>query len=314
MSVKMMAKGVLSWVPGVQRTFFDRSKAGGTASAAYCYGVWIKHLALLAAQGMREVPRSVLELGPGASIGTGACALLSGADRYIAIDAVPHSNAAASRAVFEELVALFRSRAPRPTPGFPPFDHLLDARLFPSGMLTEARLACSLEPARLARLAEAIGRMEQGGAGRPIRYCTWTNPEPVVDGSVDLAFSHVVMNHVEDLDALYGRLARWVAPGGWMSHHVDFTALGTATEWNGHRAYSELTWKIIAGRRPYFVNREPLETHLELLRRHGFDLVHLVRGPHEGGITREQLAPRWRGISDEDLATQTGFVIARRSR
>ena len=35
--------------------------------------------------------------------------------------------------------------------------------------------------------------------------------------------------------------------------------------------------------------------------------------PLEGGITRAQLAPRWRGISDDDLATQTGFIISRRA-
>ena len=97
-----------------------------------------------------------------------------------------------------------------------------------------------------------------------------------------------------------------------MSHQLDMTALGTADQWNGHRAYSDLAWKIMAGKRPFFVNREPLQTHLDLIRANGFDIVTLIRGTREGGISREALAPRWSGISDEDLATETGFVIARR--
>lgn len=312
MNVKVMAKGVLSWVPGVQGAFFDRCAAGGTGSASYCYGVWVKHLALLAGHGMRFVPRTVLELGPGASIGTGAAALLSGAQRYIAIDAVAHARSAANRAVFAELVALFAARAPRPTAGFPPFDHLLDERLFPSSILDEAQLRVALAPERVARLEACMDHGTGPAHCDEIRYFTWDHPQPVSTGSVDLAFSHVVMNQVTDLAQVYGRLGRWVVPGGWMSHQIDLTCLGTADEWNGHRAYGDFAWKVIAGHRPYFVNREPLSTHLRLMEEAGFDVVHLERGCRPGGLGREQLAPRWRGMPDEDLATQTGFVIARR--
>jgi len=97
-----------------------------------------------------------------------------------------------------------------------------------------------------------------------------------------------------------------------MSHQVDFTCLNTAAEWNGHLAYGELAWKVIAGNRPYFVSREPVATHLELLDENGFDVVRLIRGERAGGISRRQLAPRWRGISDEDLRTQTAFIVSRR--
>jgi len=307
----MMAKGLLSWVPGVQAAFYDRRAAHGTGSASYCYGVWIKHLSILNAHGMQGIPRSVLELGPGESVGTGVAALLSGAERYVAIDAVPHMRPEANVAVFNELSHLFRSRAPRPRPGFPPIDHYLDERLFPSAALGEAQLEGTLAPERLARIEAAARAVGSDDPDAMIRYCTWSAPRPVAEASVDLVFSHVVLNHVEDLEGLYAKCARWLRPGGWMSHQVDFTCLGTAAEWNGHRAYGDLAWKVIRGRRPYFVNREPLATHLKLLDAAGFE-VQLLRGRKEGGIARAKLAPRWRGISDEDLATQTGFFVCRR--
>ena len=313
MGARMIAKGLLTWIPGLHRAFFDRNAGGGTGSSAYCYGVWIKHLTLLRAAGMNEMPRTVLELGPGTSIGTGVATLLSGAERYVAIDASAHMRPEANLAVFRELVQLFRSRAPRPAAGYPPIDQYLDARLFPGHILDESRLEAALEPARLTRIEEAVRALGTATPHEAIRYHTWATLEPVAESSVDLLFSHVVLNHVEDLDGMYAKCARWVRPGGWMSHQIDFTSLGTAEEWNGHHAYSELAWKVIAGNRPYFVNREPLATHLELLARHGFELMHLTRGRMEGGITRAQLAPRWRGMSDDDLATQTGFIISRRA-
>lgn len=312
MSAVMMAKGLATWIPGVRNAFFDPTAGGGTASAKYCYGVWLKHLTLLAAHGMSEMPRTVLELGPGSSIGTGVATLLSGAERYVAIDALPHMRPEINNRIFEELVQLFEQRAPRPVKGFPDFDEYLDSNLFPSHILDAARLAAALAPERVARLRRAVAALGTDDPDPAIRYQTWSTLKPVDDGEVDLAFSHVVLNHVEDLDGLYEKLARWVRPGGWMSHQVDFTCLETAKQWNGHRAYSELTWKLIAGKRPYFVSREPVATHSALFEAHGFEVVKLIRGRREGGIRRDQLAPRWRGISDDDMATETVFFVLRR--
>jgi hypothetical protein len=129
---------------------------------------------------------------------------------------------------------------------------------------------------------------------------------------VDLVFSHVVVNHVEDLDGLYATCAKVARREGGCRTRSTSPVSTPPQEWNGHRAYGEFTWKVIAGRRPYFVSREPVATHLTLLDRHGFEVVNLIRGKQAGGISRRQLAPRWRGISDEDLETQTAFIVCRR--
>ena len=311
-STAMVAKGLLSWVPGIQSTFYDQRAAHGTGSAEYCYGVWLKHLAVLAASGMKDFPESVLELGPGESIGTGVAALLSGAERYVAIDAVPHMKPETNVQLFRVLVSLLQSRAPRSRGGFPALDPYLDERGFPSSALPEAHLASALDPRRLARIEHAVRNIGRSDPEAMIRYCTWSAPHPVPNATVDLVFSHVVLQHVDDLESVFANCGRFVRPGGWMSHQVDCTSLGTAPEWNGHFKYGDLAWKVIRGRRPYFINREPASAIVRMIESAGFDVVEVMRGKRPGGLTRDQLARRWHSLSDVDLATDTAFIVARR--
>jgi SAM-dependent methyltransferase len=311
-TLKPFLKGLLTFIPGVQRAFYDKKAGGHTASAAYCYGVWLKHLSLLRQAGMASVPRTVLEVGPGDSLGTGLAALLSGAQHYAGVDQVRHASVESTRPVLKELVALFHARAPRPKKGWPDFDDCLDERLFPSAILTEERLAHALAPERLAALAFAVERLDSRPQHPSLRYSTWREPAPILDGQADLVFSHVVLCVVDDLDRIYGQCARWLKPGGWMSHQSAFDSLGVTDVWNAHLRYTEAEWAAISGRRPFFVNRERLSTHLRLLDKHGFDVVRVLRQEGEGGLERSQLAPRWQHISDDDHRTAGAFLVARK--
>jgi SAM-dependent methyltransferase len=301
MAPYLLLKGLLTWIPGVYTAFYDRTAGGGTGSADYCYGVWMKHLTLLRQHGMAELPRTVVELGPGASLGTGYAALLSGAGRYVGLDAVRHAGSTNSAPVYRDLESLFRARAPRPRRGWPDFDALLDARLFPGHILTEAHLERALAPQRVAALPGAMSYGTLADDNRLLR-----------DGEADLVFSHVVLCHVDDPDGFYARCARYLRRGGWMSHETEFSSMGLCREWNGHLQYGERSWKVMAGRRPYFVSRERLSTHLALLAKHGFETRAVLRLTRDDGIERARLAPRWRCVSDEDLSCVSAFIVARK--
>jgi len=312
--LKPVLKGALTWIPGVQRAFYDAHAAGGTGEVQYCYGVWMKHLALLWRAGMRQVPAMVAEMGPGKSLGCGLAALLSGAERYAALDKVRHASAATTVPLLEPMRALFSSRAPRPAKGWPDYDDMLDARLFPGQILTDERLSRSLAAPRLAELSDAARKLDDKKQHRRLRYGTWHDAaNVVVAGQADLIFSHAVLSFVEDQEAFYQCCARWLKPGGWMSHQIDFRCSGVANEWNGHLQYSEAVWRIIVGQRPFFVNRHRLSHHLALLRKYGFEVQSVERFVRQDGIERSALAPRWRDISDEDLTCANAFIIARKA-
>ena len=309
---KPVLKGALTWIPGVQQALYDRHAAGGTGAARYCYGVWIKHISLLWEAGMRSVPRAVAELGPGKSLGTGIAALLSGAERYWALDAVRHASVATTAPVLEPMTEFFSRREPCPPTGFPDYGSALDARFFPSQIITDECLDRSLAPGRLAELEKAVGQLDAEEQHPWLRYATARDTAAVTQGKADLLFSHVVLDLVHDLEAMYERCGRWVKPGGWMSHLLDFTSHGITSAWNGHRQYSDAIWRVIAGQRPFFPNREPLSRHLALLEKFGFEIASVQRQSRESGIDRSRLAPRWRDLSDEDLTCVYGFIVARK--
>jgi hypothetical protein len=282
MNIRPVAKGILTFIPGV-RSLLPRGRTGGTCSAAYCRDVWLKHLGALEAGGMRSMPGTLAELGPGDSIGVGLAALLSGVDRYYALDVVRFSDAASNLMIFEELVALFKAR---------------DA-----GLTDE----------RIGRIRSALLSPGSEQSGITIKYMVpWSDAAVIEPGTVDVILSHAVLEHVVDLEGTYRALARWLKPGGMMSHQIDFKSHGITEKWNGYWASSELLWRIIAGRRTYLINREPCSTHLDLIARNGFTVVSILKQHRDDGIGRAQLSSRWDNLSDDDLTCFDLTVQARK--
>ena len=152
-----VVRGMLTYVPVISDLLPSKTGVGGhTDSAAYCYGVWMKHRTLLHEQGFRSVPHTMAELGPGDSLGVGLCALLSGSSHYIGLDVVAHSNRERNQLLLKGLVKLFRSRAPNADKGWPEFSAYLDERQFPSHILTEQVLEQALDEERVDAISRAI--------------------------------------------------------------------------------------------------------------------------------------------------------------
>jgi hypothetical protein len=311
MRLKTVARELLSLDPAIERSLPKR-QTGGTNSAAYCYEVWLKHLTLLREGGMREVPETLAELGPGDSLGVGLAAMLSGARRYYALDVVQFSNTEGNQRILDQLVALFRARAGRPSKGWPDYDAHLDERLFPSHILTERVLRASLAEDRIEAIRRALvtGRECDGLA---IRYVVpWSDRRIIEPESVDVALSHSVLEHVSDLEGTYRSLVLWLKRGGRMSHQIDFTSHGMAREWNGHWTTSERVWKIASGRRPFLINRHPCSEHVDLMRKNGFKLLVHLKNHRADGLRRARLASRWAGMSEDDLTCAGTFIQAQR--
>lgn len=310
MKYRQLLRGIATYLPGAGRR---RPGTGGTDSARYCYSVWLRHLVMAQANGLDPFPRVVAELGPGDSLGIGYSALISGCDRYYALDIVPYANVERNLSIFDQLVELFRERAPIPgNDEFPNVKPHLDHYGFPEAVLDENRLRFALDSARIAGIRDALRDPRRRDA--PAQYrVPWLDAKVLESGVLDMVFSQAALEHVDDLPQAYHAMRLWLKPGGAMSHQIDFKCHRTATEWNGHWAYSDLAWRLIKGRRPYLLNREPHSTHVALLREEGFALVCDRRIETISTLTRDDLAPRFRSIADEDLVTSGAFIQAVRA-
>jgi SAM-dependent methyltransferase len=302
---KYLALGCLTYVPGLHAAL--RRGTGGTTSARYCYSVWLRHLVLDRSLCGPFTVGSVAELGPGDSLGVGMAALLSGAQRYLALDALPHARTDRNLRVFDELVELFRARAPIPDDNeFPDVNPKLADYSFPDEILTDEVLASALAPPRLEQLRRNVHDLAGSVSYRP----TWYREQVAADEAVDLVVSQAVLEHVDALEDTYGAMFRWLRPGGVMSHQIDFKCHATADRWNGHLAYSDLSWQLMRGKLPYFINRRSPTDHFAAATSAGFSSVSLVRVLREDGLPVTQFAPRFRGMSDLDARSAGGFLQA----
>ncbi len=303
--LKAVLSGMSTYLPGVDLAGFT----GGTDSARYCYAVWMRHwVRATRAANRRGCPRVVAELGPGDSLGIGLAALLSGAQRYVALDLVRYSAPAKNLQIFDELAQLLSARTPIPDASEFPFLYpRLDSYEFPASLGGAAP-----SPERLAAIRRSIEQPE--AANSLIRYqAPWTAAGVIEEASVDYIFSQAVLEHIDDLQGVYAAMWRWLKPGGLMTHQIDFKCHGKAAVWNGHWAYPEPIWKLIVGRRPYLLNRQPHSVHLALLRRQGFEILEDAVEHTASLLRREQLNPRLRGLTDEDLTTSGAFIVAARA-
>ena len=313
MQVSTIVKGALTFIPGITKALPRIGLGtGGTSSASYCYGVWLKHLVMLHESGMRCIPDTVAELGPGDSCGIGLAAMLTGVNHYYALDVVRHGDNSDDLVIFDELVQLFQARAPRPTKGWPDYDGFLGKDLFPGHILTDELLAVSLAPERVARIRSALTSQANAQQDISIRYMVPWHDDSVIDqGSVDLIISHSVLEHVVDLGLTYRAMRAWLKPGGWMSHQIDFRCHGLSGEWNGYRQYPEVLWKLVVGTRPFLLNRQPYSVHAGLLQRNDFKVVlDLKQYITDHGLKRSQLSSLWQDISDDDLTCSSAFIQA----
>ena len=308
MNLRLLLGGVKSYLP----IRSDYTGTGGSTSADYCYGIWLRHLVLVHRQGLETRPDTLVELGPGDPVGVGRAALLTGTERYLALDVVGHADAARAVEVFDRIHALLRERADMPGDDrFPGVHPKLDDYRFPSHVLDEGRLDAALAPERVARLRAAVAAIGTAGAGAPVRYvCPWTDPTVVDAGVADMVLSHVVLQDIDDLGPVFAAMRRWLRPGGIMSHQIDFAGADKSRAWNDHWSYPDVAWRLVRGRRPYYVNRQPLSAYLAKCREHGFDVADVRRLRDTSGLPRERLAPSFRRLDDDDLTTSAAYVVA----
>ena len=313
-TIRKILGGFKSYIPG--GVSFHANSVDDLAR--YCYTIWLRHLSILYKNGFTKIPNTIAELGPGDSIGTGLAGLVCGSKKFYALDVVKHTNIKNNISVFDELVTLFAKRSAMPDDNeFPRVLPRLASYNFPSEIFTNNNLEKLLDKSRIQCLRNELVDMEK--QKNSIQYmCPWNDSKIIENDSVDMIFSQAVLEHVKDLKHTYDAMYKWVKKGGCISNQIDFESHGLSDEWNGHWSFSDLTWKLIKGNRPYLINREPISKHLEAAQDAGFEIILVLpvktfpSDVYTGAIERDKLAQKFRNISEEDFTTTSAYILARK--
>lgn len=305
--LKPVIEGLLTFLPSFSKLL--TKKTSGTDSAEYCYSVWLRHEVKIRPYRNDDQFNTIVELGPGDSLGIGLSALLAGARNYIAIDAVKHADQERNLKIANELIKLFSNRTSIPdSDQFPEIKPRIESHHFPCWLADSSESSFN---DRIYKVKHAVTHIDSPMS--PIIYISPGDAHKrISENSVDFIFSQAVLEHVDDLGALYQDCYKWLTPGGLMSHQIDFRSHGTASTWDGHWTYSTFLWKMIKGRRPYLINRKPCSAHLKMIHNSGFEIVKFERYRLISTLKRQHLAKLFRGLSPDDLTTAGAYIIARK--
>lgn len=312
MKIKVVFRGIIKIIWPWLYNFLKKRGTGGTDSASYCYSVWLRHIILLHENGMYNLPKSIVEIGPGDSLGIGLNALITGANKFFAFDIIKHANTERNLKIFDELVNLYKSQIE--IPNDTPFENVkpkLKNYKFPKHILNDTYLKEMLNDIRLNQIREAIKNTESGEF--VIKYVLPNNKDIEIEkDSIDLIYSQAVMEHIIDISTIYNNSYYWLRFGGYMSHEIDYSAHETHKKWFGHWTYPKWLWNIILEGRLYSINRYPHSFHIRTMLKSNFKIVfHLPFTNIKAKSIQKNIFYNYE-FNDEDLKTSGGYIIAQK--
>ncbi len=306
--LKPIVKGLIFHMPFVKR--IKSYRTGGTIESRYCYSVWLRHLIMFNSV-QNGVPKKVAELGPGDSLGIGIAALLSGCQCIIALDVIKYWDVERNLKIFEELIVLFKNKAPIPDNNeYPAVSPRLNNYDFPNNIISDEILEESLSEQRIDAIREEIKNIDNPQNTHIKYYIPWEDNKIIRPETVDFVYSQAVLEHVENLERTYEAIYKWLTKGGVMSHSIDFKSHGTTKSWNGYRTYSEFEWKIVKGGRVFLINRIPYSVHIELQKKNNFKILKNITAKMNNNISKNQFAINFKNLSEEDMTTSKVYMLS----
>lgn len=285
--MKAQMKGVGTKIPFIKKIYNRYS--GNTESAQYCFSTWIRLYRVLLSHQWCIKDKRIVEFGCGDSLGVGLAAVLGGASRYCGLDVLPFANDFDAEQMVEAIVSLYDQ-----------------------GSVPQRAIESIPNPIDESLLFQRRTAADSKELSACLEYrAPWTT-DSVNESSVDMVFSNSVMEHVDNLTEAYGSMHRWLVPGGYSIHVIDFKSHGISPYSNGHWAFSESEWSRVVGNRTYFLNREPLSRHFDILEFFEFDILFLDIRQQPNPIDVELLAPPATSYTHEDISAGSATVLLRK--
>jgi hypothetical protein len=305
-------------IGSIKRISFNlkHAKLRGTDSAEYCYSVWLRNLVHLNKNGMKNHPKTIVELGPGNSIGVGLAALLTGSEKYYGLDTTHYANNKDNLIILNKLIELFNKRTPIPNNNeFPKMNPKLENYSFPKEILTEDYLKKALNQQRIENIKKALLNINSEGSHNNIRIfykVPWFGKNIIKNKEVDLIFSQAVMEHILYFKKAYLIMYNWLKEKGFMCHQIDYKSHTITKKWYGHWQYPTLLWNKVVQRKDCLLNRKTHSQHLKIIKEIGFKLIKQIKVKPKNKPTKEKLSKEFQNLPEDDFITSSAFIIAQK--
>lgn len=291
----------------LDRKYYKHVLGASVADGKRCVNLWLRHLLLLDDNIKLQNIKTVTEVGCGVTLGMGLAAIISGVDKYYGCDVEPYANTNANLAAFDAIINAYKQKETIPAENL---NHEFYIPVeFPHHILGE-----NFTPSE--NLYSNIKSDLINGHNNIVNYVAPWNDDASIfpQKSSDLIISNAVMEHVDDLNSVYHAMNVWLKPDGYISHCVDFRSHGLFPGWNGHWTASPQQREDLAKSNPFLINYQPLSAHINIIKHNGFEIIKVIRSSSKNNLTRDQLGADFKDLSDEDLNTETAWIIAKKTR
>ena len=304
--IRLLKIFIRSYLLPRTKTYSEYSKKGLVKNTArYCYSIWLRHMVLAYKNGFNTNPKYVAEIGPGDSLGTALCALLTGVKEYTIIDSQQNIDKNVNYQILDDLVLMFQNHENIPDEvEFPKIRPLLDDYNFPKEIFDESTINNMLKKKKINQIKNAIDKFNEDNS--KIKYIF--EFDKTIKSKFDLIISQAVLEHIDDLDSFFIFMKKSLKKEGYYSHQIDLKSHNIASSWDGHWRYSDKFWRILRGKRLWFINRYPMSFYINLLVKYNFRNHFIKRNIMKPSFNRSNLAKEFRNITEEDRET-SGFFI-----
>jgi hypothetical protein len=265
-TLKAFIKGGLTYIPGVM-SLLNKSKEDtrhSCAQAGFCYTLWLSLLCFLKENEVKTNFFSVGEIGTGGSLGVAFCALLSGCEKFYALEVDQSFDKNLNLSLLDEIVLLFKNKASISSE-YNQLNIKASSLDYPADIITQNFLS--------EEFINEIRNEILNGFENSKRIILIKNWEQQPSLNIDFIFSRAVMEHVSSPNDIYRAINPHLISNSYTLHDIELHSHGLSKKINGHYSISPLIWKIIHGKRPYFLNRWRTANHTDSITANNFVIV-----------------------------------------
>lgn len=219
--------------------------------------------------------RTILELGPGGSLGFGLLALEAGAKKYLAVDDGIHTFIEKKQLL--QYKALLKNSQTLRTYFYP----------IKKGFSYNTNL------------------IEYVAIDQTSKY-------PLPDNSIDIIYSCAVLEHVHDLDLCFSEMARVLKNDGILYHEVDLRDHIFSQESLWFLTISDFWFRLLFSHTGGFVNRKRISYYKKLAQKYHLSVVSfepIVK--YEGPISLKKIQVA--AYADEDIRTLAFYIVLKKN-